>query len=85
MSLNLNPKNKMYKYTEIELQSLPPSFGGNNEYGSETVTCFSPSPKKAVAMEGTITRSREGVEGVPVLLKATLVAPNGRVVFDRWD
>ena len=36
-------------------------------------------------MEGTITRSREGVEGVPVLLNATLVAPNGRVVFDRWD
>tara|TARA_A200000159_G_scaffold149342_1_gene157801 strand:- start:477 stop:713 length:237 start_codon:yes stop_codon:yes gene_type:complete len=77
--------NNQYRYTTTELQSLPPSFGGNNEYGSETITCFSPSPKKAVAMEGTITRSREGVEGVPVLLNATLVAPNGRVVFDRWD
>jgi hypothetical protein len=75
----------MYKYTVTELQSLPPSFGGNNDYGSETTTCFSPSPKKAVAMEGTITRSHVGVEGVPVLLNATLVAPNGRVVFDRWD
>jgi len=75
----------MYKYIVTELQSLSPSFGGNNDYGSETITCFSPSPKKAVAMEGTITRSHVGVEGVPVLLNATLVAPNGRVVFDRWD
>ena len=75
----------MYKYIVTELQSLPPSLGGNHEYGSETITCFYPSPKKAVAMEGTVTRSHEGVEGCPVLLNATLVAPNGRVVFDRWD
>jgi hypothetical protein len=75
----------MYKYIVTELQSLPPSLGGNHEYGSETITCFSPSPKKAVAMEGTVTRSHEGVVGCPVLLNVTLVAPNGRVVFDRWE
>lgn len=75
----------MYKYIVTELQLLPPSLGGNHEYGCYTITCFSPSPKKAVAMEGTTTRSHEGVEGVPVLQNKILIAPNGRIIFDRWD
>jgi hypothetical protein len=74
----------MYKYTYTEHQQNPPSFGGNWESGTETVVCFSKSPKKACTLKGTVSRKFKGVCGCPIMSSEKLEL-NGKVIFDRMD
>jgi hypothetical protein len=56
----------LYKYVVIDHELCPPSFGGNHEVGTLTITSISRSPKRALAGENPTYR-HEGVEGCPVL------------------
>jgi hypothetical protein len=45
---------------------------------------MSPSPKKAMAFEGAVTRRFEGVEGCPILRQRVL-SKGGKVLWEKWD
>jgi len=72
----------MYKYTYTEHQQNPPSLGGDWECGTETVVCFSKSPKKACSLKGIVSRKFEGTCGCPIMAYEKLEF-NGKVIFDR--
>jgi len=74
----------MFKYTRIEYQQNPPSFGGSWESGREVAVCFSKSPKKALRWQGATSYRHEGVQGVPIM-EVRRFEKDGKLLWERWD
>lgn len=74
----------MFKFTQIDHMSNPPSCGGNYEAGTYTRVCFSNSPKKATTFRGVVVSQMQGVEGCPIMQTRRLER-DGKVIFDLWD
>ena len=77
-------QNNLFKFTIIEFPQNPPSLGGNYECGTDTRVCISPSPKKAMAFQGAVTRRFEGEVGCPVL-RQRVFSKGGKVLWQKWD
>jgi hypothetical protein len=74
----------MFKFTQIDHMSCPPSLGGNWDSGTYTRVCFSNSAKKATSFQGATSSKSTGVEGVPVM-QTRILERDGKVILSTWD